>query len=147
MVRQKVLWRPLKAFVKPFEAPQRRVKIKIEVNFLSFSGIRMGKVNRLLTLKLLKHLLLASYLIPAQNIDKNQVYGIAMAWLAEPVLENIFVTNWEMGSCFDLNATCCSFIKRDSNTGAFLWNLRNFLRIRSGGCFYNDTTFCDIESR
>ena len=35
----------------------------------------------------------------------------------------------------------CKFIKKDSNTGAFLWNLRNFLehlflQNTSGGCFW-----------
>ena len=34
-----------KAFIKPFEAPQRRVKIKIYDNFLSSSGIGTGRVN------------------------------------------------------------------------------------------------------
>ena len=34
-----------KAFIKPFEAPQRNVKIKIEVNFLSLSGVGTGKVK------------------------------------------------------------------------------------------------------
>ena len=29
----------LKAFIKPFEAPQRSVKIKIQVNFFILSGI------------------------------------------------------------------------------------------------------------
>ena len=29
----------LKAFIKPFEAPQRSVKIKIELNFFTLSGI------------------------------------------------------------------------------------------------------------
>ena len=35
----------LKAFIKPFEAPERSVKIKIEVSFFSLSGIRTGRVN------------------------------------------------------------------------------------------------------
>ena len=34
-----------KAFIKPFEAPQRSVKIKISLNFSSSSGIGTGKVN------------------------------------------------------------------------------------------------------
>ena len=34
-----------KAFIKPFEAPQRNVKIKIYVNFLSSPGIGTGRVN------------------------------------------------------------------------------------------------------
>ena len=34
-----------KALIKPFEAPQRRVKIKILLNFFSLSGIVTGKVN------------------------------------------------------------------------------------------------------
>ena len=34
-----------KAFIKPFEAPQRSVKIKIQVKFVSSSGIETGKVN------------------------------------------------------------------------------------------------------
>ena len=34
----------MKAFIKPFGAPQRSVKIKIEVNFFS-SRIRPGRVN------------------------------------------------------------------------------------------------------
>ena len=34
-----------KAFIKPFEAPQRSVKIKIEVNFFYLSGIGAGRVN------------------------------------------------------------------------------------------------------
>ena len=34
----------MKAFIKPFEAPQRRVKIKIELDFFSSSGNGMGRV-------------------------------------------------------------------------------------------------------
>ena len=34
-----------KAFMKPFEAPQRSEKIKIYLNFLSSSGIGTGRVN------------------------------------------------------------------------------------------------------
>ena len=34
-----------KVFVKPFEAPQRIVKIKNQVNFFYLSGIRTGRVN------------------------------------------------------------------------------------------------------
>ena len=34
-----------KAFIKPFEAPQRIVKIKILLNFFSSSGIGTGRVN------------------------------------------------------------------------------------------------------
>ena len=34
MVPQKVLWRAFKAFIKPFEPPQRSVKIITYVNFL-----------------------------------------------------------------------------------------------------------------
>ena len=33
VVRQKVLWRPLKAFIKPFEVPQRSVKILVNFYF------------------------------------------------------------------------------------------------------------------
>ena len=41
------------AFIKPFEAPQRSVKIKIPLNFLSSSGIGMGKFNiRILNLSI-----------------------------------------------------------------------------------------------
>ena len=36
-----------KAFIKPFEAPQRSVKIKIQVKFVSSSGIGTGKVNNM----------------------------------------------------------------------------------------------------
>ena len=35
-----------KAFIKPFEALQRSVKIKIYVNFFSSSGIGVGRVNK-----------------------------------------------------------------------------------------------------
>ena len=34
------------AFRKPFEAPQKSVKTKIEVNFFSSSGIGKERVNR-----------------------------------------------------------------------------------------------------
>ena len=34
-----------KAFIKPFEAPQRSAKIKSEVNFFSSSGIGTGRVE------------------------------------------------------------------------------------------------------
>ena len=34
-------------FIKPFEAPQRSVKIKISLNFLSSSGIGMERVKSL----------------------------------------------------------------------------------------------------
>ena len=45
VVPQKYLWRPLKVFIKPFEAPQRSVKIKIYVNFFSSSRIGAGRVK------------------------------------------------------------------------------------------------------
>ena len=35
----------LKAFIKPFEAPQRSVKIKASLNFFSSSGIGKGRVK------------------------------------------------------------------------------------------------------
>ena len=35
----------LKAFIKPFVAPQRREKIKIQLNFFSLSGIGTGMVK------------------------------------------------------------------------------------------------------
>ena len=35
----------LKAFIKPFEAPQRSVKIKIELNFFTLSGIGTLRVK------------------------------------------------------------------------------------------------------
>ena len=35
-----------KDFVKPFEAPQKSVKIKIYFNFFSSSGIATGRVKR-----------------------------------------------------------------------------------------------------
>ena len=35
----------IKAFIKPFEAPQRSVKIKISVNFFSLSGMEAGRVK------------------------------------------------------------------------------------------------------
>ena len=34
-----------KGFINPFEAPKRSVKIKIEINFLSFSEIGAGRVK------------------------------------------------------------------------------------------------------
>ena len=37
-----------KAFIKPFEAPQRSVKIKIYLNFLSSSGIGTGRVKMMI---------------------------------------------------------------------------------------------------
>ena len=33
------------AFIKPFEAPQRSVKIKIKLDFFSSSGIGTGRVK------------------------------------------------------------------------------------------------------
>ena len=38
-------FKPLKAFIKPFAAPKRSVKLKIYVNVLSSSGIGTRKVN------------------------------------------------------------------------------------------------------
>ena len=35
----------LKTFIKPFEAPQRSMKIKIELNFFTSSGTGTGRVN------------------------------------------------------------------------------------------------------
>ena len=35
----------LKAFIKPFEVPQRSVKIKIQFNFFTLSGIGTLRVN------------------------------------------------------------------------------------------------------
>ena len=37
----------LKAFIKLFESPQRSVEIKLQVNFLSSSGIGPVRVNTL----------------------------------------------------------------------------------------------------
>ena len=37
----------LKTFIKPFEARQRSVKIKIQLNFFSSSGIGTGRVKKL----------------------------------------------------------------------------------------------------
>ena len=34
-----------KAFMKPFEAPKRSVKIKISVNFFALPGIETGRVK------------------------------------------------------------------------------------------------------
>ena len=34
-----------KAFIRPFEAPQRSTKIKIQLNFFSSSGVGMGRVK------------------------------------------------------------------------------------------------------
>ena len=34
-----------KAFIKPFEAPQRSKKINIQLNFFSLSGIETGRVK------------------------------------------------------------------------------------------------------
>ena len=42
----------LKAFLNPFEVPQRSVKIEIKVNVLSLSGIGTRSVNRLKQRKL-----------------------------------------------------------------------------------------------
>ena len=39
------LMKAFKAFIKPFEAPQRSVKIKIQLNFFSSSRIGTGRVN------------------------------------------------------------------------------------------------------
>ena len=41
----KRIYEGLKAFIKPFEAPQRSAKVKIYVNFLSLSGIWRGRIN------------------------------------------------------------------------------------------------------
>ena len=35
-----------KAFIKPFEVPQRSVKIKIKLNFFSLFGIGTGRVQQ-----------------------------------------------------------------------------------------------------
>ena len=41
----KGLMKVFKAVLKPFEVPERSVKIKISVDFLSSSGIETGKVK------------------------------------------------------------------------------------------------------
>ena len=41
----KRFYKASKAFMKPFEATQRKMKIEIESNFLSLSGIGTGRVN------------------------------------------------------------------------------------------------------
>ena len=43
-----------KVFIKAFEAPQKSVKIKIQVNFLASSGIGKGKVKENIFLILVK---------------------------------------------------------------------------------------------
>ena len=40
----------IKTFIKPFETPQRSVKIKIQVTFFSLSGIRTGKIYKKLSI-------------------------------------------------------------------------------------------------
>ena len=47
----------MKAFIKPFEAPQRSVEIKVSANYLSSSKIGMGMVNRPINDFVLKELL------------------------------------------------------------------------------------------
>ena len=46
-----------KAFIKPFEALQRSVEIKVSANFLSSSEIGMGMVNRPINDLVVKELL------------------------------------------------------------------------------------------
>ena len=39
----------IKTFIKPFETPQRSVKVKIQVTFFSLSGIRAGRIYKKLS--------------------------------------------------------------------------------------------------
>ena len=48
---QKGFMKAFKVFIKSFEAPQRSVKIKIQVNFFSSSGIGTGRVKMIETVK------------------------------------------------------------------------------------------------
>ena len=43
---QKKFMKAFKVFIKPFEAPQGSVKIKIQVNFFSLSGIGAERVKQ-----------------------------------------------------------------------------------------------------
>ena len=55
----------MKAFIEPFEAPQKSVKIKIHDNFFPSSGIETGRVNELLLSPLTD-----SEKIESTNLDK-----------------------------------------------------------------------------
>ena len=55
----------MKAFIEPFEAPQKSVKIKIYDNFFPSSGIETGRVNELLLSPLTD-----SEKIESTNLDK-----------------------------------------------------------------------------
>ena len=72
----------LKAFIKPFEAPQRSMKIKYSVDFLSSSGIGPGRVNcgkrtinrrkHFLKLKYQNMLSIVGYYIPFDTIQLQE---------------------------------------------------------------------------
>ena len=44
-LNSKASMKVFKAFMKPFEAPKRSVKIKISVNFFALPGIETGRVK------------------------------------------------------------------------------------------------------
>ena len=65
-----------KAFIKPFEAPQRSVKIKIEVNYFPSSEIGAGRVN-------IKSSFLSYHcLLPFKT--KHFLFGLYLATVAIP---------------------------------------------------------------
>ena len=72
----KAFMKALQAFIKPFEAPQRHVKIKIQLNFFSLSRIETGRVNigSKSRLSWLSHVQLQSWLIPGHCVShKNEL--------------------------------------------------------------------------
>ena len=68
----------LRSFIKPFEAPQRHMKIKIQLIFFSLSRIGTGRVNMGSESRLswLSHVQLQSWLIPGHCVNHNNELAV-----------------------------------------------------------------------
>ena len=113
----------LNAFIKPLQAPQGSMKIKIWVNFLTSSEIGTGKVNTPL------QLLTWTRLRPMLSLRKHKQLPAVL--FKKSVLKNFatFTEKHLYWSLFLIKLQAwrpAILLKRDSNTGLFLWITRNF---------------------
>ena len=81
----------LKAFIKPIEAPQRSVKIKIQLIFSSLSGIGTGRVNTKIFLQLtIRNLHQLSNTRLYRITDERQILIFIQAWFCSQIVKDQF---------------------------------------------------------
>ena len=94
-------FKAFKAFIKPFEAPQRSMKIKIKVNFFSSSGIGTGRVNRSGATRAVTVHISTTFdrAWQADLLHKLKSYGISVRYLILTrlfsVINGLSVSGWE----------------------------------------------------